>query len=141
VNITHSKENTTTIICDILNQSHGNVVIEIQQVSCLCPDPIFFTNKYPNPILIRKNRKYPAGYPILILSMFTSVVHVLRVSFLMAFFISHYFYINCDVWILCSFVFLLSYVHFYVFSLHCVFFSVLSLLHKKKTSAVHDKRS
>ena len=38
------------------------------------PDPAwsnFFKNEYPNPILIRKNRKYPAGYPILILSMLT----------------------------------------------------------------------
>jgi len=30
VNITHSKENTTTIICDILNHSQGNVVVESQ---------------------------------------------------------------------------------------------------------------
>jgi len=132
VNTTHSNENTTTIICAILNHSQGNVVIEIQQVSCSCPDPIFFKNKYPNPILIRKHLKYPAGYPILVLSMLTSVVHVLCVSFLMAFFMSHYFYFNCDVWTLCFFVFLLCYVHFYDFSLYCVFFSVLSLLHKKK---------
>jgi len=30
-------------------------------------DPVLiqflFKNKYPNPILIRKNSKYPAGYP------------------------------------------------------------------------------
>jgi len=35
----------------------------------------FSKNKYPNSILIRKNRKYPAGYPILILSMLTSDKH------------------------------------------------------------------
>ena len=36
------------------------------------PVPIFYKNKYPNPILIQKNCKHPAGYPILILSMLTS---------------------------------------------------------------------
>jgi len=29
----HSKENTATLICDILNQSQGNFVIEIKQIS------------------------------------------------------------------------------------------------------------
>jgi len=29
----HSKENTTTIVCDILNHSDGNFVIEIKQLS------------------------------------------------------------------------------------------------------------
>jgi len=67
-----SSENHSTIICDILNHSQENFVVEIKQISLSCPDPIFFKNKYPNPILIQKNRKYPAGYPILILSMFTS---------------------------------------------------------------------
>jgi len=67
----HSKENTTTIICDILNHSQGKFVIEIKQIS----GPIFFKNEYPNPTLIRQNRKYPAGYPILILSMLTSAVY------------------------------------------------------------------
>ena len=67
------KKNTATIICDILNHSEENFVIEIKQISWYCPDPIFFKNEYPNPILIRKNRKYPAGYPILILAMLTSV--------------------------------------------------------------------
>jgi len=70
----HSKENNTNIICDILNHSQENFVIEIKHISWSCPDPIFFKNKYPNPILIQKNRKYPAGYPILILSMLTSAV-------------------------------------------------------------------
>jgi len=37
----HSKENTTTIICDILNNSPGNFVIEIKQISWSCPDPFF----------------------------------------------------------------------------------------------------
>jgi len=37
-----------------LNHSQENFVIEIKQISCSCPDPIFFKNKYPNPILIRK---------------------------------------------------------------------------------------
>jgi len=68
----HSKENSSTIICDILNQSQENFVTEIKQISWSCPDPIFSKNKYPNPILIQKNRKYPVGYPILILSMLTS---------------------------------------------------------------------
>ena len=68
----HSKENNKTIICDILNHSQENFVIKIKQISWSCPDPIFFKNKYPNPILIQKNRKYPAGYPILILFMLTS---------------------------------------------------------------------
>jgi len=68
----HSKENNSTIICDILNHSQENFVIEIKQISSPCPDPIYFKNKYLNPILMQKNRKYPAGYPILILSMLTS---------------------------------------------------------------------
>jgi len=68
----HSKENSAAIICDILNHSQENFVIEIKPISWFCPDPIFFKNKYPNPILIRKNRTYPAGYLILILSMLTS---------------------------------------------------------------------
>jgi len=68
------KENNSTIICDILNHSQENFVIETKQISRSCPDPIFFKNKYPNPILIQKNRRYPAGYPILILSMLTSAV-------------------------------------------------------------------
>jgi len=55
----------------VTHHSQGNFVIEIRQISWSCPDPIFFKNKYPNPILIRKIRKYPAGY--LILSMLTSV--------------------------------------------------------------------
>jgi len=38
-NKNHSKENTTTIICDILNHSPGHFVIEIK--------------KYPNPVLIQ----------------------------------------------------------------------------------------
>ena len=29
----HSKENTTTIICDILSPSQGNFVTEIKQIS------------------------------------------------------------------------------------------------------------
>ena len=70
----HSKENTATIISDILNHSQENSVIDIKQISC--PDPNFFKNKYPNPILIQKNRKYPTGYPILILSTLTSAVHL-----------------------------------------------------------------
>jgi len=65
----HSKENNNTVVSDILNHSQENSVIEIKQISW--SDPIFFKNKYPNPILIQKNRKYPAGYPILILSMLT----------------------------------------------------------------------
>ena len=69
---TNSKENTPTIICGILNLSQGNFAIEIKPMSWSCPDPIYFKNKYPNPILIQKNRKYPAGYPILILFMLTS---------------------------------------------------------------------
>jgi len=39
---------------DILNHSQGNLVIEINQISWSCPDPIFFKNKFPNPILIQK---------------------------------------------------------------------------------------
>jgi len=61
-----------TIICGILNHSQGNFVTEIKQISCSCPDPKFFKNKCPNPILIRKNRRYPAGYSMLFLSMLTS---------------------------------------------------------------------
>ena len=68
----HSKENNSTIICDILHHCQENFVIEIKQISWSCPDPIFFKNIYPNPNLIQKNCKYPSGYPILILSMFTS---------------------------------------------------------------------
>jgi len=68
----HSKENTTTINCDISIHSQEYFVIEIKPISWTCLDPIFFKNVYPNPILIQKNRKYTAGYPILILSMFTS---------------------------------------------------------------------
>ena len=49
-----SKENTTTIIFDVLNHSQGNFVSEIKRISWSCPDPIFFKNKYPNPILIQK---------------------------------------------------------------------------------------
>ena len=52
-----------------------NFVIEIKPISWIswsCPDPIFFKNEYPNPILIRKNRKYHSGYPNLVLSMLTS---------------------------------------------------------------------
>jgi len=63
------------IICDILNHSQRNFVIEIKQISWSCPDPIFFKNKYPNPILIQNNRKYPAEYPILNLPMLTSAVN------------------------------------------------------------------
>jgi len=72
----HSQENNSTNICDILNHSQENFVIEIKQISCSCPDPIFFKNNYANPILIQKNRKYPAGYPILILSMLTSATYL-----------------------------------------------------------------
>jgi len=54
------------------------IVIEIKHITWSCPDPIFFKNKYANPILIRKNRKYPAGYPILILFMLTSDFYMLR---------------------------------------------------------------
>jgi len=68
----HTKENNSTIICHILKHSQESFVIEIKQISSSCPDPIFFKNKYPDPILIQNNRKYPAGYPILILSMLTS---------------------------------------------------------------------
>jgi len=70
----HSKENTAAINCDILNYCQGNFVREIKQISWSCPDPIFFKNKYPNPILIRKSASIlqPAGYPILILYMLTS---------------------------------------------------------------------
>ena len=39
----HNKENATTIICDVLNHSQGNLVIEIKQISCSRPDPIFQT--------------------------------------------------------------------------------------------------
>jgi len=38
----HSKENTTTITCDILNRSQGNFVIEMKQIFLSCHDPIFF---------------------------------------------------------------------------------------------------
>ena len=55
-----------------------NVVIEIKQVSWSFPDLIFFKNKFPNPILIQKTRKYPSGYTILILSMLTSEMHSLH---------------------------------------------------------------
>ena len=68
----HIKENTTTIIDDILNHSQGNFVIEIKQISWSCSDPIFLKKECPNPILIRKDRKYPSGYLILILPMLTS---------------------------------------------------------------------
>jgi len=68
----HSKEDSSTTICDILKHSQENFVIEIKQISWSCPDPIVFKNKYQNPILTQKNRKYPAGFPILILSMVTS---------------------------------------------------------------------
>ena len=71
-------KNTATIICGILNHSEESFVMEIKPISWSCPDPIFFKNEYPNPILIRKNHKYPAGYPILILSMLTSVVRILK---------------------------------------------------------------
>ena len=43
---------SATIICDILNHSQKNFVIEIKPISWFCPDPIFFKNGYP--ILIRK---------------------------------------------------------------------------------------
>ena len=52
-----------------------NFILEIKQISWSCPDPIFFKNKYPNPILIQKNRMNPAGYPILILFILTSAAH------------------------------------------------------------------
>jgi len=47
------------MICDILNHSQKNFVIEIKPISWSCPDRIFFKNVYANPILIRRNRKYP----------------------------------------------------------------------------------
>jgi len=68
----NSKENNSTIICDILNHSQENFVIEIKQISC--PDSIFFKNKHLIPILFQKNCMHPAGYPIL--SMLTSAVCV-----------------------------------------------------------------
>jgi len=37
----HSKENTTTIICDILNHSQGKFVIDIKKISWSCPDKFF----------------------------------------------------------------------------------------------------
>jgi len=72
----HTKENTAIIICDSLNHSQENFVIEIKQISSSCPDPVFFKNEFPNPILIRKNRKYPAGHPNLILPMLTSGIYI-----------------------------------------------------------------
>ena len=57
----HRKENTATIICDILKHCQENFVIEIKPISWSCPDPIFFKNEYSNPILIQQNRKYPAA--------------------------------------------------------------------------------
>ena len=68
-----------SFICDISNHTQGNSVIEIKQISWSRPDPFFFKNKYPNPILIRKNPKYAAGYPILILPMLTSGVRIRKV--------------------------------------------------------------
>jgi len=82
----HSKENTSTIMSMwhlILNHSQENFVMEIKHISWSCPDPIFFKNKYPNPILIQKNCKYPAGYPILILSMLTSDVYLTTMTVLL----------------------------------------------------------
>jgi len=70
--VNHSKENTTTKICEILSHSQGNFVLEIKQISWSCRHPTFFKYKFLNTILIRKNRKYPASYPILILSMLTT---------------------------------------------------------------------
>ena len=64
--------NTHLCICDILNHSKENFVIEIEKISWSRPNPFFFKNVYPNPILIRKNRKYSAGYPVVILFMLTS---------------------------------------------------------------------
>ena len=45
----NSKENTATIICDILNHPKENFIIEIKPISWSCPDLIFFKNEYPNP--------------------------------------------------------------------------------------------
>ena len=50
----HSKENNSTSVSDILNHSQENFFIEIKRISWSGPDPIFFKNKYPKPILIQK---------------------------------------------------------------------------------------
>jgi len=61
----HSKENTATTICDILNHSQENFVIEIKSRS----GSNFFRKSISKSSLIRRNHKYPAGYPIMNLSM------------------------------------------------------------------------
>jgi len=55
----NSEENNSTIICDIMNHSQENCVIETKQISRSCPDPIFFKNKYPNPVAILRGQDGP----------------------------------------------------------------------------------
>ena len=70
----NSKENNSTIICNILNHSQENFVIEIKQISWSCPDPIFFQKQISKSNPDPKNCNHPAGYPILILCMLASAL-------------------------------------------------------------------
>ena len=60
----NSEENNSTIICDILNHSQENFVIETKQISRSCPDPIFFKNKKPNPVAILRGARMGRGPPV-----------------------------------------------------------------------------
>jgi len=72
-NIKTVAKNTATIICELWHlESLSEKFRYRNQTNILILIHFFFKNEYPNPILIGKNRKYPAGYPILILSMLNS---------------------------------------------------------------------
>jgi len=70
---THSRVNNYTIVCDILNHSQENFIIEIKQISWSNCFQQLISKSNPDP----KICKYPAWYPILILSMLTSGVFIL----------------------------------------------------------------